>query len=290
MQDVATDGRVLLSTVKSRLGIRYVDLERSSERDLAWLDASYLYDISADARTLLFVELSYGEGRNSAIYLRKSDGSAAVQLGYGNRPSLSPDGKWVVCIRREPKRSALMLLPTGPGESRFLNVDGMSYESLAWFPDNKRVVFTGNVPGRPVRTWIYNLDSEQVTPLTSEGNRGTLVSPDGHWLIASDPHKLYLAPTDGGPVRTLGELQGGEQVVRWSGDGRYIFLRRPEGETIRIGRFEVATGHREHWHTVNLPEPGAEFIGALALSADGKVCAFSFQHDLADLYLVKGLK
>ncbi len=42
MQDVATDGRVLLSTVNSRLGIRYVDFDHSTERDLAWLDASVL--------------------------------------------------------------------------------------------------------------------------------------------------------------------------------------------------------------------------------------------------------
>jgi eukaryotic-like serine/threonine-protein kinase len=85
MQDAAADGRVLLSVVNSRLGIRYLDFEHSTERDLAWLDASLLYELSSDAKSLLFVELSNGEGRNAAIYLRKTDGSAAVRLGYGNR-------------------------------------------------------------------------------------------------------------------------------------------------------------------------------------------------------------
>lgn len=78
--------------------------------------------------------------------------------------------------------------------------------------------------------------------------------------------------------------------MRWSGDGRYLFLRQGEGDTVKISRLDVATGHREPWRTVKVPEPGAEFVGALALSADGKACAFSFQHDLANLYLVTGLK
>ena len=289
MQDVAADGGVLLSTVNSRLGIRYIDFAHSTEHDLAWLDASMLYEISSDAKSLLFAELSYGEGRNAAIYLRKTDGSAAVRLGYGNRPSLSPDGKWVVCIRREPARSRLMLLPTGPGESRFLNVDGVYFESLGWFPDSKRIVFTGNEPGRPVRTWMYDMDSGKAIPLTAEGTRAGPISPDGQWFVATDTRQS-LAPVAGGATRAISQLQNGEAVVRWSADGRYLFLRRPEGDSIKISRLDIATGHKEPWQTLKVPEPGAEFVGTLALSADGKACAFSFQHDLANLYLVKGLK
>jgi eukaryotic-like serine/threonine-protein kinase len=290
MQDAAADGRVLLSVVNSRLGIRYIDFEHASERDLAWLDASLLYEISSDGKSLLFVELTNGEGRNAAIYLRKTDGSAAIRLGYGNRPSLSPDGKWVVCIHHEPGRSRLMLLPTGPGESRFLKVDGVHYESLGWFPDSKRIMFTGNESGHPVLTWTYDLDSDKATPLTAEGTKGTQVSPDGQWFVLADPHNLSLAPVASGTPRSIGQLENGEAVVRWSGDGRYLFLQQPEGDAIKISRLEVATGHKEPWQTLKVPEPGAGFIGALALSADGKACAFSFQHDLANLYLVRGLK
>ena len=290
MQDVAADGRLLLSTVNSRLGIRYIDFEHSSERDLAWLDASMLFQLSDDAKSLLFVELSYGEGRNAAIYLRKTDGSAAVRLGFGNRPSLSPDGKRVVCIRREAARSRLMLLPTGPGESRFLNVEGVYYESLGWFPDGKRIFYTGNEPGRPVRTWMYDLDSDKATPMTAEGIRGGPVSLDGRWFVVAESHELSLAPVGSGAPRRIGQLQTGETVLRWSGDGRYLFLRQPEGDAIRISRLDVATGHKEPWQTLKVPEPGAEFLGILGLSADGKACAFTFQHDLANLYLVKGLK
>jgi eukaryotic-like serine/threonine-protein kinase len=290
MQDVASDGRVLFSSVNSRLGIRYIDFDRSLERDLAWMDASWLFGLSNDGKSVLFLEVSNGEGRNLAIYLRKTDGSPAVRLGFGNRPSLSPDGKWVASVRREATRSRIMLLPTGPGESRYLNVDGVYFESLGWFPDSKRVVFTGNEPGRPVRTWMYDLDSDKATPMTAEGIRGGPVSPDGRWFVIADAHQLLLAPVAGGAPRKIAQLQNGESVVRWSGDGRYLFLRQPEEDTEKISRLEVANGRKEPWRTLKVPEPGAQFLGILTLSADGKECAFSFQHDLANLYLVRGLQ
>lgn len=290
MQDVARDGRVLLSAVNSRLGILYVPPDGSTERDLAWLDASLVYELSDDAKSLLFVELSGGEGRNAAIYLRKTDGSAAVRLGYGNRPSLSPDGKWVLCIRYEPGHSQLLLLPTGPGESRLLNVEGMRYESAEWFPDGKRILFTGNQAGHPVRTWIYDLDGEGPKPITPEGVRATRVSPDGHSFVIAEAHKLSLGDISGGSPRTISDLQSGETVVRWSGDGRYLFLRQLEGDTIRVSRLDVSTRRKEPWRVLKVPEPGAEFFGPLALSADGKAYACSFQRDLANLYLVKGLR
>ena len=289
MQDVARDGRVLLTTVNSRLGIHYLPPNGAPQRDLAWLDSSLMYDLSNDAQSIVFVELSSGQGRNSAIYLRKTDGSPAIQLGSGNRPSLSPDGKWVACIHHEADRSSLMLLPTGPGESRFPKIEGMHFDGVEWFPDNKRILFTGNETGHATRTWMYDLETNRSTPLTTEGTRGIRVSPDGKWFITVDPHKLLLSPVGGGDSKTIAELQG-ESVVRWSGDGRYLFLQQREPASIKISRLDVTTRRKEPWLVVKVPEPGAQFLGPLALSADGKAYAITFQRDLANLFLVRGLK
>ena len=164
MQDVARNGRVLLSTVNSRLGILYAPAGGAAQRDLSWLDSSLIYELSNDGRSMVFVELSNGQGRNSAIYLRRTDGSPAIQLGSGNRPSLSPDGKWVACIHHELDRSSLMLLPTGPGESQFPKIDGIHIDGVEWFPDNKRILFTGNETGHPTRTWMYDLETKRQPP------------------------------------------------------------------------------------------------------------------------------
>ena len=289
MQDVARDGRVLINAVNSRLGVLYA-ADGAATRDLAWFDASFAYDLSPDAKSLVFVELSSGEGRNAAIYLRKTDGSPAVRLGYGNRPALSPDGKWVAIIHRQPARSQLMLLPTGPGELRTLDVEDMRYESVEWFPDGKRILFTGNQPGRPVRSWMYALEGGKPAPITPEGVRGTRVSPDGHTFVVVDPHKLLLGDIAGGESRAIAELQPGESAVRWSTDGRYLFLAQQQGETLKLSRVEIASRKREPWRTLKVLESGAGFFGPVALSPDGKAVACTFQHDLANLYLVKGLK
>ncbi|MFZ0732779.1 MAG: protein kinase [Candidatus Sulfotelmatobacter sp.] len=290
MQDVAHDGRVLLSTVNSRLGILYSPPNGSPPRDMAWLDSSLLYELSNDAQTLVFVELSGGQGRNSAIYLRKTDGSPAIQLGYGNRPSLSPDGKWVACIHHDTGGSSLMLLPTGPGESSFPKIDGVHFDSVEWFPDGKKILFTGNETGHETRTWMYDLEQNKSTPLTPEGKRGTRVSPDGRWFITIDPRKLLLSPVSGGDSKAIADLQAGESAVRWGGDGKYIFLQHREPGSIKITRLDLSTHRSQPWLEVKVPEPGAEFLGPVALSADGKACATTFQRDLANLFLVRGLK
>ena len=288
MHDVARDGHVLINAVNSRLGVLYA-ADGSAPRDLAWFDASFAYDLSQDSKSLVFAELSSGEGRNAAIYLRGTDGSPAVHLGYGNLPALSPDGKWVACIHHRPAASRLLLLPTGPGELHELDVGDMNYASVEWFPDGKRLLFTGNQPGRLVRSWVYDLDGGKATPVTPEGVRATRVSPNGRSFVIVDPRRLILGDFEGGERRAISQLQGGENVVRWSGDGRYLFLAHAEGEILKLTRLEVLSGKQLPWRVLKVPESGAEFLGPLALSPDGKVAVCTFQHDLANLYLVTGL-
>jgi serine/threonine protein kinase/dipeptidyl aminopeptidase/acylaminoacyl peptidase len=303
LQDVAQDGRVLLNDVNSRLGILFVPPDGSPSRDLAWLNASFLDSLSDDAGAILFLELQNGEGRNPGIYLRKTDGSPAVRLGYGNRPALSHDAKRVACIRQEPEGSRLMILPTGAGDSRTLDFGNLHYESVEWFPDGHRILFTANEPGRPGRSWTYDLNSGGLRPtpnlndggasplpITPEGVRATAVSPDERQVVRVDGTHLSLSAPDGASVSPLTDLEEGERVVRWSADGRYLYFRKTRGDTVQITRFEVGTRRREAWHTLRVPEQGASFLGAAAVSGDGKAYAASFQQDLANLYLVKGLK
>jgi hypothetical protein len=64
---------------------------------------------------------------------------------------------------------------------------------------------------------------------------------------------------------------------------------RPVDGKLSIFRVEVSTGKKDLWRELKPPEPGAVFFGPVALSADGKSYAFSFQRDLAVLYLATGL-
>jgi eukaryotic-like serine/threonine-protein kinase len=289
LQDLGNNGQALINSVNSRLGISYM-APNGALADLSWFDTSLLSQISDDGTLLLFSEVSALQGRNPAIYLRKTDGSPAILLGYGNQPTLSSDNKWVLSIYRDPGGAQLVLLPTGPGEPRTLHTQQVNYQTAEWFPDGKKLLVNGNEPGHQARSWVYSFDNNSFEPLTSEGVRATHVSPDGRFCIVSDPNKVLLMPLGGGSARKIADLLKGEAIVRWSGDQRFLFLRRVDGATVQILRMDASTGQKQNWRTLRVPEQGAEFLGFVALSADGKACAAAFQHDLANLYEVTGLR
>ena len=82
---------MLAVEANSRIALFRGGQRDKEERDLSWLDTSFVYDITADGKGLLFAELSTGDGRNPAVYFRKSSDSPAVRLGSCSRPSLSQD-------------------------------------------------------------------------------------------------------------------------------------------------------------------------------------------------------
>jgi Tol biopolymer transport system component len=282
---------VLATVEDSRVGVLGLPPGARQERDLSWFEASRIYDISTDGKTILFVEMSYGKPRNTAIYMRKTDGLPAVRLGDGNRPMLSPDGKQVVCIRSDGPRTALALLPTGAGEERTIGEAGMHYERAEWFPDGQRILFEGNEPNRPTRTFVQDLHGGKPVPLTPEGMGATRVSPDQKYATVAAAGKLILVPTGGGDPKAIANLEPGESVIRWNEDGRFLFLRKLEQPgLLKIYRLDVATGRKELWKELKTPDPVGVQIADVAITPDGNSYAYSFKRDISTLYLAAGLR
>jgi len=291
VDDITRDGRVLMAVIDSRVGIAGLTSGATQERDLSWFDASLVYDISADGKTILFMEMSDGKARNKAIYIRKTDGSAAIRLGEGNRPALSPDEKWVACILSDGTRTTLTLLPTGAGEARPISTAGMHYERVEWFPDGKRILITGHEPDKPSRTFMQDIEGGKPVPVTPEGSSATRVSPDQRTVTTVAGGKLSLLPLTGGGPKTIGDLEPGESVIRWSGDGRYLYLRQlVEPSFLKVSRLDVVTGRKELWKELKTPDPVGVQISQVVITPDGASYAYSFQRDITTLYLAEGLK
>ncbi len=290
-RDQARGKKVLFTVVDSRLGISALAPGAKQESDLSWFDGSRVYDISADGKTILFVELSYGQARNPAIYIRKTDGSQAVRLGDGNRPALSPDGKFVACILNDGPKTELSLLPTGPGEARVFSTPGMHYERVEWFPDGQKLLFTGNEPSRGMRTYLQDTRGGAPVPVTAEGVVASHVSPDGKYVTDVVGNKLNLLPVAGGAPQPGLDVEAGEAVIRWSADGRYLFLRRDEGLTaMKIHRLDLAARREEPWKELKPADPVGVRIGQVVMTPDGNAYAYSFERDISTLYLADGLK
>src|SRR5262249_48881869 len=112
------------------------------------------------------------------------------------------------------------------------------------------------------------------------------------YLVVPKPGKLYLRPIDGGEPRLIGVLEPAESPVRWSSDGQSLFLRHAEpGQPfLKVYRVQVSTGRRELWRELKPPDPVGVLMQDVSITPDGKSYAYSFQRDLADLYLMQGLK
>ena len=298
--DIWRDGRVLLNRASWRRELTAVSAE-GKERDLTWLDYSYPADVSADGKTLLFDEeggggsLAYGKsgGLSYAVYLRKTDGSPAVLLGEGAAVAMSPDEKWVMAQTQESP-AQLVLLPTKAGDSKRVTHDSINHAWARWFPDGKRILFSGNEPEHGVRLYVQDVDNGQPKAISPEGVHATAfaVSPDGQSIAAIGPDQLgYLYRAAGGEAQPIRGLKAGEQPIAWAQDGHSLYIYRPGELPARIYRLDLATGQKTLLKQLMPNDPaGVETIGPILFTPDGKTCVYGYHRTLSDLYLVEGLK
>jgi len=296
VHDISRDGHVLLTSFNRLNNVMGQSPGETKERDLSWLDRTYLTDLSRDGKTILFRYTGEGSGINYAVYLRKTDGSPAVRLGDGDSQRLSPDGKWVLANLYTPPQ--LVLLPTGAGEARSLERGPIEQYSggACWFPDGKRVVFQGREPGRDWRCYIQSIEGGPPRPITPEGTAGTssaiFLSPDSRLVIASDAqNQRSFYPVDGGAPQPIPHLESEDEIIGWSSDSHSLYLAQTQEMPIRVYRFDPSTGRREMLKEVSPADPAGIFApNNIFMTPDGKGYVYSVRRMLSDLYIVEGLK
>ena len=293
LQDVARDGRVLLTRDVPRVGMVGLAGGNGKERDLSWMDWSAPKDLSADGKTLLFTESGEAGGANYAAYLRETDGSPAVRLGDGSALALSPDKKLVVGGLPKPPVQ-FFLLPTGAGEARPLTHDNINHIWTRWFPDGNRLLFSGDEPGKGVRLYIQDIAGNPPRPITGEGVNASLfaVSPDGKMIVMVGPdQKPGLLSVEGGEIRPIPGLDVGDAPITFTSDGHSIFVYRLGEVPAKVDNVDLATGHRQPWKQLVPPDvSGVTDISAILITPDGKNYVYEYGRTLSDLYLVNDVK
>lgn len=262
----------------------------SSEHDVSSLDWGAIRDLSPDGRTLIFTHFGEKSGKNYSVYLRQLDSPTAVRLGEGSGWALSPDGKQVISILVDPPQ--IILLPTGAGQVEKLPSDGLEEYGMgaSWFPGGKKIVFIGHEHNHPSRTYVQDISGGKPEPLTPEGITGTLLSPDGKYLIATDEHGNRLMwPVAGGSPHSIPGLNSSEdRIVRFSGDGRSLFVLDTDNPSGRVYRVDLATGGRKLWKALNPADPvGIREFKTVLLTPDGKYYVYGLTRSLTSLYLTQ---
>jgi Tol biopolymer transport system component len=293
LRDVARDGRILLTSSGRRREILGLGPGESSEHNLSWHDWSFPSDLSADGRTLLFDEQGAATGGGEAYlaYVRKTDGSPAVLLGKARSMSLSPDGRRVLAqsVSEPPE---LLILPTGAGTPRSVPIKGIALQWATWMPDGRHAVVRGSEGGRGVRLYVVDTDTGQRRAFSPEGASqfGGGVSPDGKLVAAVAPdRRIMLYPPDGGEPRAVPGIEPEEVVIRWTADGRGLYVTHFSSIPVTVDRLDLATGRREPVRSfAPADSAGILNIGPALLSADGKSYVYSYRRILDDLYVVTG--
>ena len=292
LHDISRQGDVLLTGSQVSTPTTGQPPGETKERDLSWLNWSFVTDLSPDGTSFIFTEFGQGSGANYAVYLRKTDGSPAVQLGEGYGVGRSPDGKWVISIVFDPPQ--IVLLPTGPGQPRLIERFGIEQYGLggSWLPDGKSIVFIGKEPEHFRRSYVQSLDGGSPRPVTPEGITGFLVSPDGKFLAARDrSNRQAIYPLDGGEPRSIPGLEDTDRVIRWAADGNSLYVYNDREVALKIFKLNLSTGHRDLLREITPADPAGRLGSVnILLTPDGKGYVYSFTRHLSNLYLVKGLR
>ena len=295
LQDVARNGRVLLTRGASRVGTLGLLAGDAREHDLSWLDYSFVADIAADGRTLLFDEEGEAGGANYTVYIRKADHTPVVRLGEGAAFSLSPDARWALAGLSSPE-PFLVLLPTGAGSPKRLKMEGVTPgQSAAWMPDGKSLLVAASEAGKGARLFLQDVEGGKARPITKEGIEtafpGFAVSPDGKKVAAVGPdHKgmlITVGSDEGRPIAGIGDQ---EFPIRFSADGRSLYAWKRDLPA-RVYRVDVESGRKELWKELMPVDPaGVERISNVVVTPDGKSYAYTYARQLTDLFVVEGLK
>ena len=290
IQDIARDGSVLLGDGTARREIVGYAAIGDPPRNLTELNWSFPVDISPDGGRVLFSEQ---QRVPPAVYIRGLDGSPAVRIAEGEGYAFSPDGRWALTLKI-PERRQVVLVPTGAGEPRTLDLGNLTCGWANWFPDGKRILLAAGEPGRGVRLYAADVAGGRPRALSPEGVTIAFqaISPDGRSILARSPDgRIAIYPTEPGEPRTIPWLQPGEVPLRWTADGRSIYVTRFSQPPGIVEVVELTTGRRTRFAQFDPPDPtGIEVVGPAVIAPNGKAYVYSYRRALDDLYLATGMR
>ena len=301
--DIDDKGRVLLSSSEVNGSLRGAPAD-GRERDLSWHGWTLPGAISRDGRMLLST-MADSKNPNYEVLLRPMDGGSAVTIGAGRAQELSPDGKWALSILpSEPRR--VVLLPTGAGESRQLDIGSLDPTGAVFVPPGSLTVVVVGVRNAVPGIAIVDLRSGTRIDLALPMLRGrvlggrrfmpTYASPDGSLLaIATDDGKVLawkLTPNPATEPRELASLADNEVFAGWTTDPSRIYVAVWDGLKVHVDSLDISSGRRTTVRTVTMDDAAGMLMTSpdLLLSADAKAYVVGYTRMLSTLYLVTGLK
>ncbi len=152
----------------------------------------------------------------------------------------------------------------------------------------------GRLHGRRGRVFVVDSTGAKPRRVCPDGYElwpgSSAVSPDGRFVAARSPeNQVGLCPVDGGEPRPVPGLVGPYVPVRWSSDGRSLFVFRTGELPALIQRVDVTTGNATLWKQLAPPDAAGVRVTFVAMTPDATSYGYFCEQFLRALYLVESL-
>jgi Tol biopolymer transport system component len=218
-----------------------------------------------------------------AVYDRETGDVYGRTSRYGSafRPTLSPDGRWLVYGTRHDQETGLILRDLQAGEERWLAypVQHDDQESratldvlpgMSFTPDSRYLV--ASYDGRIWKVPVAGDEAEEIPftvsfdlgvgpevhfdypvrddpTFTVRQIRDAVPSPDGTRLAFTALDRLYVSDADGSDARRIGPDDVSVHFPAWSPDGEWIAFATWEGDAGHLWRIRPGGGGRDRLTT-----------------------------------------
>ena len=292
LEDIARDGRVLVSLNSRRLDMGYTTLDQNQDVDLSYHDDNSVRAISKDGQFVIFEDSSEPAGPGYAVMMRKVDGSLPVRLGEGSSGAISPDGKWALSISTG-NLPQVTLLPIGPGQSRAISVTGLEHVQngfARFLPDGHSFAINGNGAGQAIRCYLVDVATGKAKAASPEGITCGVFSPDGQFMTGTTNGTTKIYSLRDGTSHRIPNLHPDFTPIEWSNNSSILYGYHFGEFPSKVYKVEITTGKETLVKELKPGVPaGVVSIAPIIASRDGKRFAYSYNQTLSLLYLISGL-
>jgi len=222
----STDGKKIYA-IGEQARSELVSIEPKGSAFLPYLDGISARDviISRDGKWASYVSFPGGN-----LWRCRLDGSDKLQLTAEPLTVLSsawsPDGTTLALSGSEPGMpTQLYLVPAEGGELRQIKANQANVVSLSWLPDGKSIMFNDSrQPGESVVRFT-DVKTEATTVIPgSENLINPLVSPDGRYIVATNPNGDRLLIFELADQKWSDLAKAAVGYLMWSRDSRFVYF------------------------------------------------------------------